>query len=196
MSQPESLGVATLLSTWAAVNAVLSSMKRPGWRCSGPGSGPVTPHCPISRCWRYVPHTDPYHPTTPYPEAGDARAEHPLKLRALHALQSLLKTPPVPRIAGGLWLVQTGRQLEGRSCSQPPSAGGHCPSPFPGHLLFPRKGVTGTGYLRMEAPRGLGLSAKPQATMALSQERCKWGFPQLTKSILNGFQILKHNRRA
>lgn len=28
MSQPESLVVATLLSTWAAVNAVLSSMKR------------------------------------------------------------------------------------------------------------------------------------------------------------------------
>lgn len=146
------------LSMWAAVNAVFSRTKRPGWRHSGPDSVPVTPHCPISRCWRYVPHTDPYHPTIPYRDAGEARAEQSLKLRALHGLQSPLKTPPVPRIAGGLWLVQTGRQLEGRSCSQPLSAGRHCPSPFP------RKGVTGTEYLRMEVPKGpegLGLSAKP-----------------------------------
>lgn len=81
----------------------------------------------------------------------------------------LLKTFPAPRmqprITGGLWSVQTGRQLEGRSCSQPPSAGGRCPSPFPGHLFFLRKGGTGTWHLRTEVPKGpegLGLLAKPQ----------------------------------
>lgn len=50
----ESLVVAIPLSTWAAVNAVLSSMRRPGWRCNDPGSGPVAHHSSISRCWSLI----------------------------------------------------------------------------------------------------------------------------------------------